>query len=272
MPEYPEMDHYRMLVGTAVAGQRIRSVQVGREKSLNIPVDEFIRQVEGRTIWFVERRGKHLLFHLDNGQRLLLHLMLGGWMFFGTEEEKPDRTVQVKLEFEDGNLYFIGLRLGYLHLLTARDADARLATLGPEPLDPRLTLERFTERLMTKKRSALKTALVDQSVLAGIGNCYGDEIAWQAEVLPSARISSLEPATIARLYDALHSVLLEAKARGGYMENPFQIGDTVTGGYNDECKVYDRPGGDCSRCGGKIVQEEQASRKVFFCPKCQRDR
>ncbi|MCM3748948.1 endonuclease VIII [Paenibacillus pasadenensis] len=271
MPEYPEMDHYRIMLSSEVAGKRIRSVQVGREKSLNVPADEFVRQVEGRTVWFIERRGKHLLFHLDNGQRLLLHLMLGGWMFFGSEEEKPDRTVQVKLEFDNGSLFFIGLRLGYLHLLTAREADKELAKLGPEPLDPRLTLERFNERLMTKKRSALKTALVDQSVIAGIGNCYADEIAWQAELLPNARIGSLTQEAVSRLYDAMHNVLLEAKASGGYMEYPFRIGDTVTGGYNDECKVYDRPGEACSRCGGTIVQEEQSSRKVFFCPDCQKD-
>ena len=164
-------------------------------------------RLEGRIIWFVERRGKHLLFHLDNGERLLLHLMLGGWLFYGTEEERPDRTVQVKLELESGNLYFIGLRLGYLHLLSAKETEEKLADLGPEPLEPRFTLEKFTARLQAKKRSVLKTVLVDQSFIAGIGNCYSDEIAWQAEVRPDAKVAALEPDTYARLYEAIRSVL-----------------------------------------------------------------
>ncbi|MGN7456926.1 Fpg/Nei family DNA glycosylase [Paenibacillus pasadenensis] len=271
MPEYPEMDRYRVLLSDALAGQKIVSAEVGREKSLNVPADEFIRRVQGRAVWFVERRGKHLLLHLDSGERLLAHLMLGGWMFYGSEEEKPDRTVQVRLGFERGNLYFIGLRLGYLHLLSAREAEARLAELGPEPLDPKLTEERFAQRLLAKKRSALKSALVDQSVLAGIGNCYADEIAWQAEVRPGARIGSLEPATLSRLYASTQAVLTEAKTLGGYMEHPFRVGDETTGGYNSQCKVYDRPGEPCLRCGTKIVQEEQSSRKVFFCPSCQKE-
>ncbi|MGU3473262.1 Fpg/Nei family DNA glycosylase [Paenibacillus sp. D51F] len=271
MPEYPEMDHYRMLLGASVAGQRIRKVAVEREKSVNLPAGEFVSRLEGRTIWFVERRGKHLIFHLDNGERLLLHLMLGGWMFYGSEEERPDRTVQVQLDLDSGNLYFIGLRLGYLHLLSAKETEGKLAALGPEPFDPRLTLAAFTSRLLAKKRSALKTVLVDQSVIAGIGNCYSDEIAWEAKLRPDAKLGGLSEESFARLYDAMHSMLLEARTRGGYMENPFQAGDESTGGYNDDCKVYDRPGGECYRCGGTIEQHEMSSRKVFFCPDCQKE-
>lgn len=108
-------------------------------------------------------------------------------------------------------------------------------------------------------------------MLAGIGNCYADEIAWQAEVRPGARIGSLEPATLSRLYASTQAVLTEAKTLGGYMEHPFRAGDETTGGYNSQCKVYDRPGEPCLRCGTKIVQEEQSSRKVFFCPSCQKE-
>lgn len=272
MPELPEMETYRKLLGEKIAGKRIAGAEVTREKSINVPAHLFDRELTGRTIWYIERRGKHLLFHLDNGKRLLLHLMLGGWMHYGTEADRPDRTVQVTLRFADGSeLYFIGLRLGYLHLLTAKEADERLANLGPDPFDKRLAEERFRERFKGR-RGTLKAALVDQTVLSGIGNCYADEIAFAASVRPDARIPELAPDSWNRLYAAMHSVLREAVEAGGYMEQPLFAGDSLTGGFNDRCKVYDRPGEPCFRCGGTIVQEQLSSRKVFYCPSCQKDR
>ncbi|AJY77992.1 Fpg/Nei family DNA glycosylase [Paenibacillus beijingensis] len=271
MPEYPEMEHYRQLLGERIAGQQIVGAKVTRDKSINIAPEQFRQRLIGRSVWFVERRGKHLLFHLDNGERLVLHLMLGGWLFYGTEEQRPERTVQVTLSFPSGNLYFIGLRLGYLHLLSAKEADAKLSELGPEPFDKRLTLERFRERFKGK-RGTLKTALVDQRVIAGIGNCYADEIAYEAALRPDAKLTGLTPESFERLYAGMHTMLQEAASKGGYMEHPLYAGDELTGGYNDDCKVYDRPGEICYRCGGTIEQHEVSSRKVFFCPSCQKER
>ncbi|GLX68118.1 DNA-formamidopyrimidine glycosylase [Paenibacillus glycanilyticus] len=270
MPELPEMEHYRLRLSELIIGSPITATEVTRDKSINIAPEQFEAELVGRTIWFVERRGKHLLFHLDNGKRLVLHLMLGGTLFYGSEEERPDRTVQVTIRFGAGNLYFIGLRLGYLHLMSVKEADAKLSELGPDPFDKRLTQERFKE-LFKKKRGALKTALVDQHVLSGIGNCYADEIAFDAKVRPDAKIPSLTDETWARLYGSMHSVLREAFAKGGYMEQPLTAGDTLTGGYNEHCKVYDRGGEPCLACGTAIEQFEVSSRKAFACPVCQKE-
>ncbi|SFI32358.1 DNA-(apurinic or apyrimidinic site) lyase [Paenibacillus sp. UNC496MF] len=280
MPEYPEMEHYRRLLAERIAGQPITKVDVTRPKSINVPVETFERELLGRTVWFVERRGKMLLFHLDNGKRLLLHLMLGGLIRYeshtlltpeGLPPERPDRSVQVTLGFPAGDLCFIGLRLGYLHLLTVKETLARLADLGPEPFDPRLTPDAFKARFKGK-RGSFKTAFVDQHVIAGIGNCYADEIAFEAQVRPDAKLADIEPASWERLYGAMHAVLNDAVAKGGYMELPLTEGDTVTGGYNDHCRVYDRGGEACPRCGSEIVQTELNSRKLFFCPSCQKER
>ncbi|WP_308634327.1 Fpg/Nei family DNA glycosylase [Paenibacillus silvisoli] len=275
MPEWPEMEHYRNMLAERISGQPIMKVQVTRPKSINVPVDEFQKELVGRVVWFVEHRGKMLIFHLDNGKRLLLHLMLGGlirYESYGAEEDgKPDRTVQVTIGFPQGELNFIGLRLGYIHLLTVKETVARLADLGPEPFDKWLTFEKFKERFKGR-RGSLKTSLVEQRVIAGIGNCYADEIAFEAGVRPDTKLNVIEPETWERLYHSMHKVLRNALAQGGYMELPLTNADTVTGGYNDHCLVYDRGGQPCLRCGETIVQEVLNSRKVFYCPSCQKDR
>ncbi|MBB3110353.1 formamidopyrimidine-DNA glycosylase [Paenibacillus phyllosphaerae] len=271
MPEWPEMEHYRKQLSGLIVGNTIQGTEVTRAKSINVDPAQFEAELVGRAVWFIERRGKMLIFHLDNGKRLLLHLMLGGLIHFGPEDEPVERSVQVSIRFQKGTLRFIGLRLGYLHLLSQKETENQLRDLGPDPLDKRLTLERFKERFKGK-RGAIKTALVDQHVLAGIGNCYADEIAFAAEVRPDVKIPELEPNTWERLYASMHEMLQDALAHGGYMEMPITAEDTVTGGYNHHCRVYDRGGEPCVRCGGTIVQAEISSRKMFFCPSCQKDR
>jgi formamidopyrimidine-DNA glycosylase len=269
MPELPEMETYRLLLERKLAGRTIRRASVQREKSVNLDPRAFEAAVVSRTVTGLSRRGKHLLFHLSDGNVLLLHLMLGGLMFFGTEREKPARTVQVTLSVDEGNLYFIGLRLGYLHLLAEQEAQAKLSRLGPEPLAPEFTPDVLKSRLASKS-AAVKQALTDQQTIAGIGNCYADEICFAAGVLPHRKIPSLNGKEYAALYTAIQDVLQEAVRYGGYMEMPLFEGDHLTGGFDSRCRIYDRGGEPCVRCGALIVQEELSSRKMFYCPHCQR--
>ncbi|MDR0270875.1 DNA-formamidopyrimidine glycosylase family protein [Paenibacillus sp.] len=270
MPELPEMENYRRMLSDQIIDQPITNVVINREKSVNVPADQFKNELAGQRVIFVERRGKHLIFHLNNGRRLLLHLMLGGMLYCGTEEDRPSRSTQVEIGFGQKTLYFIGLRLGYLHLLSAKEVDEILKPLGPELFDRRMSKERFVE-LLQGRRGALKSLLVNQHAVAGIGNCYADEIAFEAGLLPSAKIQELSEDTLGRLYDAAVKVLTEALEHGGYMESPFMAGDTLTGGFNDLCKVYDREGEKCYRCGGVISKVELTGRKAFFCPSCQHE-
>lgn len=271
MPELPEMENYRRLLTEHIINQPITRVVINREKSLNVPAERFIQELMGQRVVFVERRGKFLVFHLNNGRRLLLHLMLGGMLFYGTEEERPSRNTQVEIAFGSSTLYFIGLRLGYLHLLSAKETEETLKPLGPELLDRRMNKERFIA-LVKGRRGSLKSLLVNQHVIAGIGNCYADEIAFEAGLLPSAKIQDLSEETLGRLYDAAVKVLPDALEHGGYMESPFMAGDTLTGGYDEMCKVYDREGESCVRCGGVVTRIELTGRKAFFCPSCQHER
>lgn len=266
MPELPEMETYKTLLGKLINGQKISDVEIGREKSINVPVDRFIAQVSNMTIKTISRRAKYLIFQLQDGSCLLLHLMLGGWMFFGREEERPDRTVQVKLSFGEQHLYFIGLRLGYLHLLTSDEVKEEFEKLGPEVLEADFTLEAF-QQIMRKRKGMLKTTLINQEVLAGIGNAYSDEILWHAEIRPDRKVNELDEQQLTRLYHSIQFILNKGIKEGGYMDHPLFKGDSKTGGY--QFYVYDGEGEACTRCNTNIIKEEISSRKTFYCPNCQ---
>ncbi|HWL23576.1 MAG TPA: bifunctional DNA-formamidopyrimidine glycosylase/DNA-(apurinic or apyrimidinic site) lyase [Ureibacillus sp.] len=266
MPELPEMETYKTLLGSLIGGQKISDVEIGREKSINVPVEAFTKQLSSQTINKISRRAKYLIFHLQDGSCLLLHLMLGGWMFFGKEENQPDRTIQVRLSFGEQHLFFIGLRLGYLHLLSPKEIEEEFMKLGPEVLDPDFTLDVF-HQLMQKRKGTIKTTLINQEVLAGIGNAYSDEILWHAEISPHKKINELEDQQLTRLYHSIQFILNKGIKECGYMENPLFKGDSKTGGY--QFYVYDREGEVCSRCNTAIIKDEISSRKTHFCPNCQ---
>lgn len=265
MPELPEMETYKSLLQPLISGQMITKVTINREKSINVPIDQFKLQVENQTIENISRRAKYLIFQLQNGSCLLLHLMLGGKMFYGTEADKPDRTVQVQLSFGNQQLYFIGLRLGYLHLVSPEMIDKEFQDIGPEPLDPNFSMDLFRD--MTKsKRGKLKTTLLNQEFIAGIGNRYSDEILWHAQLLPDKNIPDLDAEQMNRLYESIRYIFQLGIQQGGYMD-PLYKEDNKTGRY--QMYVHDREEEACPRCQTPIVQKEISSRKTYFCQNCQ---
>ncbi|TXK85396.1 Fpg/Nei family DNA glycosylase [Paenibacillus sp. N3.4] len=268
MPELPEIETYRQQLAPLIQGVPITGALVTRPKSLNVEPELFIHQLTGNRIVRIDRKAKHLLFHLASGDVLLLHLMLGGWLFYGTEEEKPDRTTQVVIHFGNTHLYFIGLRLGYLHVHTMSGIHSKLKNLGPEPLEQAFTFSQF-QQVLHRKQGNLKVTLVDQTFLSGIGNCYSDEICFVAGILPTRKIPSLHEEEQSRLYVSIRTVLLEAIQFGGYMEFPLFVGDRLTGGFDAKCRVYDREDEPCVRCGHPLIKVELSSRKCFYCTNCQ---
>lgn len=269
MPELPEMETYRRLLSERIVGKPLTGIEVNREKSINVKPAEFIQELKGNHITAIHRRAKHLIFELNSGKSLLLHLMLGGWMYLGNDEDNPDRTKQVILSFGDHKLYFIGLRLGYLHLYDEASLAQELNNLGPEPLEPTFTMEKFIE-LFIKRKGMIKTTLVNQEVIAGIGNCYSDEICHEAQINPTRTFAELELAELHGLFNGMKTVFHRAIEAGGYMDNPLFKADQQTGGYNKICTVYDREGEPCYRCRTLVLKEEVSSRKTFYCPNCQK--
>lgn len=268
MPELPEMENYKSLLHEKVLDQTITNLVINREKSINVSVEQFKQNVLNQKIIGVERRAKYLVFHLQSDSSLLLHLMLGGWMFYGKDEDKPNRTVQVQLSFGDYHLYFIGLRLGYLYLLSPEMVEKEFCKIGPEPLDPNFSLDTFLQ-LLKDRRGGLKTTLINQEFVAGIGNRYSDEILWQAKISPSMKTNELAHDQKVRLYNSIKFVLQQGIQYGGYMDEPFFRGDSQTGQYEKIMNVHNREGRTCPRCGTSIVKKEISARKTYYCPNCQ---
>ncbi|KKK36604.1 formamidopyrimidine-DNA glycosylase [Mesobacillus campisalis] len=268
MPELPEMETYRKMLGERIVGRTISDAEVNRDKTINVPAAQFVAELKGNSVTRVERRAKHLIFRLKSGSSLLLHLMLGGWMYLGDDNDNPDRTKQVILSFGEMKLYFIGLRLGFLHLHDEQSLNVELDDLGPEPLDPAFTIGKFKE-LFSGRKGMIKTTLVNQKVIAGIGNCYSDEICHEAGIKPVRTFAELEPPELNSMYHAMKTVFLRAIEAGGYMDQPLFKDDMKTGGYDKQCRVYDREGEACIRCGNLIIKEIVSSRKTFYCPDCQ---
>ena len=269
MPELPEMETYKRLLATLVVNKPIVDVEIVREKSINVTPSQFEANVKGSKVIKIERRAKNLIFTLENGTHLLLHLMLGGSMFYGIEHVRPNRSYQVRIAFGLESLYLIGLRLGYLHLLTEAELHRELSKYGPEPLGENFSANHFKSQLM-RKRGRLKLSLVDQKFIAGIGNCHANEICFDACILPYREINTLNEAEVQSLYESMRRVLTAASKGGGYMDMPLYEGDKVTGGFDEKCLVYDREGEQCRRCGSRIEKNVISSRKVFYCPDCQK--
>lgn len=268
MPELPEMEHYRDVLEPLLKGKVITQVVVERDKSINLSQEAFKNEVVDQSVLRIERRAKYLAFHLSSGQSLLLHLMLGGKLFFGTEDMCPEHSKQVSLFFGEQALFFIGLRLGYLHVVTPNELEEAWANLGPDPISPEFTEDLFFQRLK-KKSGRLKAVLVDQSFIAGIGNRYSDEICFGAALHPGRTVTSLSEEDKKRLFHAIKAELEKAIEKGGYLDMPIFKGDEVTGGAEADMAVHRRAGEACPRCGHIIVEEKIASKKTSFCPNCQ---
>lgn len=268
MQELPELDIYRAMLAERYAGAQITAMTIHQSSITMNDQEQLIKDVIGKTIWFVERRAQHLVFHLDNGKRLLIYVSNGSYVYCDSSEETEIRSVSCTLHLGDRRLLFIGLRDGDLSLMTVKELESFMKHYGPDPLDKRLTLTRFVERF-TKKRSALKTALMDERIISGIGNVYSDEIAFAARLRPEAKVSSFHSEEWERLYTAMGSVLREAISFGGSGVQPLFDGDCFTGGYAERLQAYNREGEACPRCGGTIRRLAIGNRKAFACSSCQ---
>jgi len=269
MPEIPEMEVYKRMLSTTVIHKKIKEITINREKAINVDPAEFRELVNEQLIVFVSRRGKHIILTLGNGYYLVGHLMLGGRIYLAEPEEKLSTRGSVIFRLGHGTrLYFINLRLGWLHVYTEEEMDRQFAKLGPEPLGQFFTLDVLTNKL-SQKKGAIKPLLTDQEFIAGIGNCYSDEILFAAGIRPDRKAHELNSAEVNRLFTSIPAVLNEAIANGGYMEKPFRLHDNLTGGHNEHLKVYDRENEPCYQCSDVIKLTTLSGKKSFYCPTCQ---
>jgi len=273
MPELPEVETVRRMLEASVRGRTIRAVTLSRHR-LREPVPRDLpRRLRGRTIRRLDRIGKYLLIGLDDGLTLLSHLgMSGRWRVIRRGERlTPGRHVHARLTFRDGTQlwYEDARRFGLLRPVAGdRARDPALARLGPDPLAEPPT-GRSLAAEAAGSRTAVKTFLLDQRHLAGLGNIYASEVLYRAGVDPRRAAGSLAGAEWSRLARAIRQVLPEAIARMGTTLSTYRTVWDEPGEYGEMLRVYDRAGQPCRRCGGPIRRLVQAGRSTYFCPACQ---
>ncbi len=244
MPELPEVETIKNELMPLVTGHRIKSVEFLWAKTLLSPSPtEFESRVKGRTIASLGRRGKYLIMRLDSGDSILVHLRMTGSFLVSRDKELPDSHTRAVIHLEDGsNMFFIDPRkFGKFQLVKDENVEV-LNKLGPEPLSAAFTSESLAARLAGHK-IPVKAVLVDQGVLAGIGNMYADEALYEARIHPLRPADSLSTEEIKRLHRAIRHVLKKAiENKGASIANYFRP-DGEQGTAHEEFKVAHRRGG-----------------------------
>lgn len=278
MPELPEVETVRRGLEVRLLGQRFRSVET-RRRDLRWPLPpNFSGLLAGRRVQALRRRGKYLLVDLaaapaDNGLVLLVHLGMSGRIVIGDGDDEMPQHEHVVFELEDGTRirFRDHRRFGAMDLFSPRAEAGHwlLAGLGPEPLDPGFTAAALRARL-AGRRSPLKAVLLDQKIIAGLGNIYVSEALFRAGLSPLRQAGSVGPVRAARLSRSIREVLEEAIAAGGSSLRDYVDASGELGYFQARFRVYDRAGLPCPGCGGAVRRIVQSGRSTFYCPACQR--
>jgi len=278
MPELPEVETVRRGLAATMEGRRLTRVAVNRP-DLRFPLPKgFAAALEGRTVRHVGRRAKYLLLELDDGKVLMIHLGMSGRMLIDPEpgdDPVAPRSKHEHVTFLCGNGTAIRFsdarRFGMMDLTrTGALADhPRLRDLGPEPLDPAFDGKALAARLKGR-HSPIKAALLDQKVVAGLGNIYACEALFAAGLSPRRSAHTVQGARAERLARAIHRVLEDAIAAGGSTLRDHVAPDGELGYFQHSWKVYGHEGEPCPGCCGAIRRLVQSGRSSFYCPTCQR--
>ena len=279
MPELPEVETVRRGLERRVLGHRLARVET-RRGDLRWPLPPgFAIALQGRRILSLRRRGKYILADLDAGPHddagrvMLLHLGMSGRIVIGGEETELPQHEHVVFTMDDGlRVRFRDhRRFGAMDLFTAAE-EARhwlLAGLGPEPLEPGFTASVLHARL-AGRRTPLKAALLDQKIVAGLGNIYVSEALFRAGLSPRRLARSVGPHRAERLVAAIRAVLEEAIAAGGSSLRDYVDASGELGYFQTRFRVYDRAGRPCPSCAAPVRRIVQSARSTFYCPACQR--
>jgi formamidopyrimidine-DNA glycosylase len=278
MPELPEVEVLRRDLDKEIVGKKIKSVEVTGNRSIRRHRNkkEFISLLEGRKIVSVQRRGKYLVLRLDDPEALVVHLGMSGQLLRAkTAREKAPKHTHVVITFTQGGmLRFVDPRtFGEMFVTKYDDIDnevEELAHLGIDPLETAMSWDLFG-RMLAERKTKLKTLLMDQKFIAGIGNVYSDEILFQAGLRWDRMSDSLSQQEVRRLYRAISETLQDAvKFRGSSLSDE-QYVDLFgrPGEYQQYHQVYDREGEACQRCRRPIHRARYSNRSTFYCGACQ---
>ncbi len=276
MPELPEVETVMRGLMPVMDGQQIVRAEVRRE-GLRWPFPErFGERLTGARVAGLQRRAKYILIALDSGESLLVHLGMSGKVTIDESgAQPPEKHDHVVLDMENGVriLFNDPRRFGSLDLLETanRDTHKLLSALGPEPLGNGFNAAYFSTRLKGRK-TTIKSAMLDQKIVAGLGNIYVCEALWRAGIAPQSSSAALNPARVSTLVGHIRDVLVEAIEAGGSSLKDYRQANGELGYFQHSFKTYGREGATCLKpeCSGEIARITQSGRSSFYCPSCQK--
>ncbi len=275
MPELPEVEIIRRGLERHVVGRTIESVQLLHARALRRHLagpDDFAAALRGRKIAAALRRGKYLWLPVGD-DAVLAHLGMSGQMLVGDPSRPLSPHVRARLTFTDSgpDLRFSDQRtFGHLSLAVGgAGLPAAIEHIAPDPLEPAFDLAAVTARIRGR-RTGIKRALLDQSLVSGIGNIYADEALWRAQLHWARASRLLKPAQIARLFASVQEVFAESLSAGGTTFDSLYVNvNGQSGYYGRSLAVYGRAGQPCRRCGTPVRRDPFMNRSAFSCPRCQ---
>ena len=275
MPELPEVETVRDGLERHVSGRTFADVQVLHPRAARRHLagpDDLAAALRGGTVGSVRRRGKYLWLPVD-ADALIAHLGMSGQLVVGDPGRPLTPHVRARFSFTDGgpDLRFVDQRtFGHLSFSPGgAELPAAIAHIAPDPLEPAFDDEFFATRVM-KRRTGIKRALLDQSLISGVGNIYADEALWRASLHWARGTDALRRADVMRLLGAVRAVFAEAIYAGGTSFDSLYVQVNGQSGYFDRSlAVYGRAGEPCPRCGARLLREKFMNRSSFRCPRCQ---
>lgn len=287
MPELPEVETVRSGLSRLLPGRQITAVDFDWPKGFPNAASDVQAFLVGASVVEVGRRAKVLLIELSTKYSLVIHLKMTGQLVFRGHDEQfgaghpndslvgalPDKSTRVTLTFSDGSHLFFNdqRKFGWMRLMpTAEVLNIDFfQKVGPEPLAADFTWQLLRDRLQRRKNSGIKAVLLDQTVIAGIGNIYADESLWGAKIHPSTFVRDLTDRQIETLHRELVHVLKLAIEKGGSTDRNYVNAEGKKGSYIDFARAFRREGQPCPRCGTLIIKTKVAGRGTHTCPHCQ---
>ncbi|MEU4242119.1 bifunctional DNA-formamidopyrimidine glycosylase/DNA-(apurinic or apyrimidinic site) lyase [Actinoplanes sp. NPDC026619] len=276
MPELPEVETVRQGLAKWVAGRTIATVEVHHPRAIrrHLPGDaHFIAMLTGRTVIDVSRRGKYLWLPLDSGDAIVGHLGMSGQLLMQPADAEDEKHLRIRFTFTDGGpqLRFVDQRTfgGLAVSESGAELPDEIAHIARDPMDPLFDDEAFVTRLRGK-HTEVKRALLDQTLISGVGNIYADEALWRARLHGARPTDALSRPAARRLLAHVRDVLGEAIVAGGTSFDELYVNVNGESGYFDRSlNAYGREGEPCHRCGTLMRREQFMNRSSFSCPRCQ---
>ena len=272
MPEMPEVETVRRTLLPLIKGKTIKEVTVWYPKIITGDAKEFAKQLTGKKIENIDRYAKYLLIRLSDNLTIVSHLRMEGKYRLVKINTKKDKHDHVQIIFSDNSAlrYNDVRKFGRMQLIKTGTEKEKtgIGKLGAEPNSAAFTVSYLQTGLARKKKN-IKNTLLDQSIVAGLGNIYVDEVLWETKIHPLSQANSIPAKKVAELHDNINSLIELAIAERGTTVHTYLDANGKTGGFQKMLQVYGHKGEPCVRCGTPLEKIKVNGRGTTFCPKCQ---